>query len=263
MCIEKDENIMAKIIKEARTLTIALLLGHARVIDNYLVLKHNDKEYLNHIRILLKKYNINTSEVVDFQDKNQQLKHSTFEDFAVDEHELELMRNNDFTQFPRYAIRTYKHTFLSVYRKMTYGGKLRRRWFNRFTSLHLAILYMEIGSLIYKKDNGKITTVNLILKTKTTPEYNQVLIEYLKDEWKLDFYQKKYYGKYIVCCGLNTAKEFIRIIGRYICPSMEYKINLDKTDLPEIENNMEFDNVLEDANLPDTVIDGTIVINTY
>ena len=252
---------MAKIIKEARTLVIALLLGHGRIIDNYLVLKHNDKEYLNHIRVLLKKYNINTSEVVDFQDKETKLKHSTFENFAVNDEELQLMRNDDFSKFPRYAIRTYKHTFMSVYRKMTYGGKMRMRWFNRFTPLHLAILYMEIGSLIYKKENGKIHTVNLVLKTKTTPEYNQVVIDYLKDEWDLSFYQKKYKNKYILCCGLNTAKDFIRIIGRYICPSMEYKITLDKNETPE--NEMEFDNVLEDANIVNKIQNGKLIINTY
>ena len=252
---------MAKIIKEARTLVIALLLGHGKIIDNYLVIKHDDKEYLNHIRVLLKKYNINTSEVVDFQDIETKLKHSTFENFAVNEEELQLIRNNDFSQFPRYALRTYKHTFMSVYRQMTYGGKMRRRWFNRFTPLHLAILYMEIGSLIYKKENGKIHTVNLVLKTKTTPEYNQVIIDYLHDEWNLSFYQKKYYNKYILCCGLNTAKDFIRIIGRYICPSMEYKIVLDKKDIQE--DKIEFDDVLEEANIIAPIQDGKLIINTY
>ena len=220
---------MAKITKESRTIVIALLLGNGKIVDNTLVLKHDDKEYLEYIRHALKKHGINTTNVIDFHNIDpKDFTNFKIEDFATNETELQQITNRDFSQLPRYGLRTYKHKFMSVYKCMTYGGKIRKRWLNRFLPLHLAILYMEIGSIVYKRNENNIHTVNLLLKTLTTQEYNQIIIDWLQERWNLSFFQKRYHDQYILCCGANTARRFCRIIAKYICPSMEYKlINTD------------------------------------
>lgn len=215
---------MAKITKESRTIIIALLLGSAKIVNNTLVLKHNNEEYLSYIRHALKKHGINATKVIDFQNIDPyDFTNSKIEDFAVDDVEYEQISNRDFSNLPRYGLRTYKHKFMGVYRCMTYGGKIRRKWFNRFLPLHLAILHMEIGSII--QERGK---TQLILKTLTTQEYNQIIIDWLQERWNLTFSQKEYEpDKYILYCGFYTARKFCKIIANYIVPSMNYKLVMD------------------------------------
>ena len=209
---------MPKIKKDSRTIVIALILGQGRIINNTLVLKHDDKNYLVYIRFLLKKHGINVTNVIDFHNIDPaDFTNSKIEDFATNDEELEQISNRDFSKLPRYGIRTYKHKFMGIYRCMTYGGKIKKRWFNRFSQLHLAVWYMEIGSII----NGE-----LVLKTMTTEDYNQIIINWLLDEWGLIFYQRLNEDKYILYCRENTAKKFCNIIEPYVCPSMKYKLIL-------------------------------------
>ena len=113
----------------------------------------------------------------------------------------------------------YQNSFKNIY---------RRKWLNKLTPFHLALWYMDDGSLSQKKENGKIVGNEVILHTYTTKENNQVVIDYFKEEWDISFSQVKSKGRYRLRCGTREARKFIKIVEFYVrqVPSMSYKLNV-------------------------------------
>lgn len=90
----------------------------------------------------------------------------------------------------------------------------------------IAIWYMDDGSLIAKYRNGKIHAYDLTLNTYLSKEENEIIIEYFKDIWHVEFKLNKSKGKYRLRMGTREARRFIKLIEPYVIPSMSYKINI-------------------------------------
>ena len=89
---------------------------------------------------------------------------------------------------------------------------------------------MDDGALSFRKTKDKIHGIYVRISTCSSKEENQVIIDYFKEEWNINFYQFKE-GKetYSLCCGTKEAVKFIEIVKPYVSqiPSMTYKIHYD------------------------------------
>ena len=133
-----------------------------------------------------------------------------------------------------YEFRTHNTRFIKLYRNVIYGrnGKkdiANRKLLNKLTPLGLAIWYMDDGGLSQKKDeNGNIKANDLMINTHLSREDNQVIIDYFKEVWDINFTQVKNRGHYRLRCGTIEARKFIKIVLPYVSqvPSMAHKVNV-------------------------------------
>jgi len=99
---------------------------------------------------------------------------------------------------------------------------------NMLTPHGIAIWYMDDGSLYPKKRNGKIHAYELVLCTYKSKKENQIIIDYFKNVYDINFTQVKARKYYRLRCGTKEARKFICIVKKYIIPSMQYKINISQ-----------------------------------
>jgi hypothetical protein len=104
----------------------------------------------------------------------------------------------------------------------------KRKLLNRLSPLHLAIWYMDDGSVSQKRHNGKIHASDLVLNTHTTKENNQVIIDYFKEVWDIRFTPAKNRGSYRIRCSTKEARKFLSIVYPYVSQvsCMRHKLNI-------------------------------------
>ena len=115
-----------------------------------------------------------------------------------------------------------------------YKNIYNRKILNRLTAEHIAIWYMDDGGLSQKKQNGKVHANDLMLNTHATRENNQILIDYFKEVWGVQFTQVKNRGHYRLRCGTKEARKFLEIVREYVSqiPSMAHKLNIKLSNPP-------------------------------
>lgn len=122
--------------------------------------------------------------------------------------------------------------FVKLLRRICYKPTQKKNYYNikllnRLDALGLSIWYMDDGHI-----NINAGRIYVKLATCTTKENNQVLIDYFKSKWGINFYTFKE-GKetFSICCGTAEAKKFISIVKPYILeiPSMWYKVRNNMT----------------------------------
>lgn len=121
--------------------------------------------------------------------------------------------------------------FVKLLRRLFYKPKKiinNRQLLNRLDSQGLAIWYMDDGHInIRKRKDGKIIGFYIKIATCQSKENNQVIIDYFKDVWNINFYQfSEGRGTYSLCCGTTEGRKFLDIVSPYInqIRSMQYKI---------------------------------------
>lgn len=120
------------------------------------------------------------------------------------------------------------HKYFRILKKWLYPNntkKISRKVLNKLTLNGIAIWYMDDGSLYPKKRNGRIHAYELILSTYLSKEDNQIIIDYFKEIWDVEFHQVKSKGRYRLRMNTTNIKKFIPLIKPYIIPSMSYKID--------------------------------------
>lgn len=214
-----------KFNKESRNLLIAILLGDGTICKgstNCFMKIHQgrkQKEYTEWKAKKLDEFGISNSGVCEY-----------------------FMKTN-FTKgekWPSYVCRIKANPFINVLRRVIYkpeGKIFTRKLLNRVDALGLAIWYMDDGSLNFKKHtliNGEKKIHGLFLRISTClpKDIAQVYIDWLREEWNVNFYmvhEGKRKDSYSLCCGTNEAIKFINIIKKYVeeVPSMKYKIEYD------------------------------------
>lgn len=112
-----------------------------------------------------------------------------------------------------------------------YKDFYKRKILNRLKPEHLAIWYMDDGSLSQKKRDGVVRANDLTISTYTTKENNQVLIDYFWEVWGVRFSQRSNKGKFLLRCGTTEARKFIDIVREYVeqVPSMAHKLRIKDT----------------------------------
>ena len=116
--------------------------------------------------------------------------------------------------------------YYRVLRKWLYvDGKkhISRFILNKLTLEAIAIWYMDDGNLSAKRRNGKIHAYELFLNTHVTREENQIIIDYFKETWGVQFHQVKNKGSYRLRMSTREIRRFLPMIQEFIIPSMKYK----------------------------------------
>ena len=97
---------------------------------------------------------------------------------------------------------------------------------DKLTPEAIAIWYMDDGSLSAKKRNGKIHAYEMTLNTYESKEDNQIIIDYFKEVWDIQWHQAKGKGQYRLRMSTKEIRRFIPLIKPFIIPSMQYKIEI-------------------------------------
>lgn len=121
--------------------------------------------------------------------------------------------------------------YMDILRNWIYSNnvkKFNRKVLNLLNEEGIALWYMDDGSLVPKRRNGKIHAYEMYLCTYLTKEENQVIIDYFKEVWGVRFTQTKNKGKYRLRCGTKEFRKFREIVKPYIIPSMQYKITTER-----------------------------------
>lgn len=156
---------------------------------------------------------------------------------------LEYNTKSNFTHgeyWKNYVCWINSNPFINVLRRVIYkpvGKIFSRKLLNRVDARGLAIWYMDDGSLNFKKHTRldgtkKVHGLFLRISTCLPKQYAQVYIDWLKEEWGVEFYlyhEGKKKDSYSLCCGTNEAIKFINIVKPYVSQveSMKYKIEYD------------------------------------
>lgn len=126
--------------------------------------------------------------------------------------------------------------FIKVLKRVFYKEKKilgNRKILNRLSPLEIAIWYMDDGHInIRKSPEGKVHGFYIKISTCEPKEEVQVIIDYFKEVWNINFYmfhegRKK--DSYSLCCGTKEGLKFIEIVKPFVqqVPSMIYKIQFD------------------------------------
>lgn len=216
-----------KFNKESRSLLIGLLLGDGTICMNHktkgcFMKVHqgrHQKEYTEWKAKKMDECGIEHSGVIEYKTKTNFTKGEAWSN---------------------YVCRLKGCMFIKVLRRVIYKNNIKqfsRKLLNRVDALGLAIWYMDDGSLNFKKHTNKdgskvIHGLFLRISTCLPKEQAQLYIDWLREEWDVNFYmvhEGKKKDSYSLCCGTNEAIKFINIVKNYVneVPSMKYKIEYD------------------------------------
>jgi hypothetical protein len=141
--------------------------------------------------------------------------------------------------------------FVKVLRRVFYKPKKNiaiRKMLNRLDAMGIAIWYMDDGCLNFRKTGNKIHGFYIKISTCIPKENLQIIIDYFKEIWNINFYMfKEGKGTYSLCCGTKEGIKFINIVKPYVyqVPTMCYKVNYDLSQRTKIlENNSLIENSL-------------------
>ena len=209
----KINHMKTKFNKDSRNLLISMLLGDGTISNNNVFkLSHGykQKEYLEWKIKLLNDHGI----------KNNGLKEYV---------STKGYNTGDVVYYTQLSV----IPFIKLLRRIIYKPKKNysnRKLLNRLDALGLAIWYMDDGHINIRKTKDKIHGFYIKIATCLSKEENQIIIDYFKEVWNINFYHfKEGKNTYSLCCGTKEGLKFIEIIKPYItdCPSMLYKIQYD------------------------------------
>ena len=126
--------------------------------------------------------------------------------------------------------------FIKVLRRVVYKEKKvigNRKLLNRLDARGIAIWYMDDGHINIRKDkSGRPMGFYIKIATCEPREEVQVIIDYFKEVWGINFYmfhEGKKEHSYSLCCGTKEGLKFISLVKPYVSqvPSMMHKITYD------------------------------------
>ena len=121
----------------------------------------------------------------------------------------------------KWRIRTFHHPFFSQLRKEWYPNglkKITREILDQINLLGVAVWYMDDGSLSKQSNFIKLHTCSF------TEQEHEVLSLWFKEAFAIKSHMAVYSGYRNLVIDLDSRKDFIKMIKRYVVPSMEYKI---------------------------------------
>lgn len=204
-----------KFNKESRNLLIALLLGDGTISNNFVFKIAHCAEQKDYLEWKVKQLN-------ELGIRNNRVK--------------SYIKTKGFNPgVPVYYTQLNIIPFIKVLRRVFYREKKilgNRKLLNRLNAKGVAIWYMDDGHLNLRKTNNKIHGFYIKISTCEPREEVQVIIDYFKEVWGINFYmihegRKK--DSYSLCCGTKEGLKFINIVRPYVeqVPSMIHKIQFD------------------------------------
>lgn len=201
-----------KITKESRNLLIAMLLGDGTISNNNVFKLAHCAEQQDYLEW-----------------KIQQLK-----DHALRNNGLKWYTSSKGYNVGKQVCYTQLNImpFIKVLRRVFYRPKKiigNRKMLNRLDAKGIAIWYMDDGYINHRRTNGKCHGFYIKIATCVNEEQIQVVIDYFKEVWDVNFYRFKEGKGYSLCCGTKEGLKFIEIVKPYVeqVPSMHHKIQFD------------------------------------
>lgn len=211
--ITKLKCMKTKINKESRNLLIAMLLGDGTISNNNVFkMMHSSEqtEYLLWKINLLKESGLRNNGFKSYVSKGGYKPGST-------------MVYTQLNIIP--FIKTLRRVFYKP--KKNIGN---RKLLNRLDAQGIAIWYMDDGHINIRKTGDKIHGFYIKISTCESKEDVQIVIDYFKEMWNVNFYMfKEGRDTFSLCCGTKEGLKFIQIVEPYVkqIPSMHYKIQFD------------------------------------
>ena len=204
-----------KITKESRNLLIALLLGDGTISNNNVFKLSHCEEQRDYLEWKIK------------QLKDAGLRNNGLKEY-ISARGFNINKKVYYTQLSIIPfIKVLRRVFYKPYKKLG-----NRKLLNRLDARGIAIWYMDDGHINHRKTNGKIHGFYIKIATCLPKEELQIIIDYFKDVWNIEFYmfhegRKK--DSYSLCCGTKEGIKFINIVKPYVeqVPSMAHKIQYD------------------------------------
>lgn len=126
------------------------------------------------------------------------------------------------------------HRYFKILYKWLYPNGVKtftRKMLNYLTPEAIALWWMDDGShgIDRNKTTGKITSHSFHFYTYVDEEQTQIIIDYFKEVWNINFYKIKRTKKdgtlhYYLKCRTKEGRKFCDLIRPYILPGFEYKI---------------------------------------
>lgn len=210
------ERKKTKITKESRNLLIALLLGDGTISNNNVFKLAHCEQQKDYLEWKIKQLN-------EAGIKNNGIKNY-------------IKTQGYNSNVPVFYTQLKTITFIKVLRKVVYKHKKiigNRKLLNRLDAKGIAIWYMDDGHINIRKDKNK-RPMGFYIKIATCEpkEEVQVIIDYFKEVWGINFYMFHEGNKkdsYSLCCGTKEGLKFISLVKPYVSqvPSMIHKITYD------------------------------------
>lgn len=115
---------------------------------------------------------------------------------------------------------------LKKYLYVNQKKSFRRDILNWLTPEGIAIWWMDDGSLIERKRNGKTHAWELYLNTYLTDEENQIIIDYFLEQWNVKWNINHDKGKSRLRCSTREGRKFLNIVRPTVekIECMKYKV---------------------------------------
>ena len=128
-----------------------------------------------------------------------------------------------------YSIRKCCKKKLIQFRQLMYPNgrkEITREVLEQLTPQGIAIWYMDDGNLSQEKDkNGNVKAYKLGIATYLSKEENQVIVDYFKEKWNLEFHSHKDGNHYRLRMGTKEARKFLQLVRPYVnIDCMKYKV---------------------------------------
>ena len=121
------------------------------------------------------------------------------------------------------------HKYFRILRKWIYKDNIKTfsaKLLNKLTPASIALWYMDDGGLSAKKRNGTIYTYEIFLNTGKEKEDNQIIIDYFKNKWNIQFHQVKNNNMYRLRANIREGGKFLKLVLPYIPKCMKYKVTV-------------------------------------
>ena len=107
------------------------------------------------------------------------------------------------------------HKYFRILRKWIYKDNIKTfstKLLNKLTPASIALWYMDDGGLSAKKRNGTIYTYEIFLNTGKGKEDNQIIIDYFKNKWNIQFNQVKNNSVYRLRVNIREGGKFLKLV---------------------------------------------------
>lgn len=204
-----------KITKESRNLLIGLLLGDGTISNNYVFKLSHCEEQLDYLQWKIKQLD-------EAGLRNNGIRKYTS---AKGFNKGKVVYYSQLNIIP--FIKVLRRVFYKPYKKLG-----NRKLLNRLSAKEIAIWYMDDGYINYRKTKNIVHGFYIKIATCLPKEELQVIIDYFKEVWNIQFYmfhEGKKENSYSLCCGTKEGIKFINIVKPYVeqIPSMKHKIEYD------------------------------------
>ena len=144
--------------------------------------------------------------------------------------EEELGRKIPIMEFDNCGYKAFRiqlcHSYLKFVREWLYKNgkkKITLSFLRRLTDRSVALCYMDDGSLVAKKRNGKIHAYDLVISMYGSEQEASDAISFFNERYGIKMSLKRNKGLFSIRCGTKDARILLSILKEYSCKCMEYK----------------------------------------